>query len=172
MEMSFSTYDEQYEYLEGEYQDLLEFTFKYLKLKADPIIGVSIVDNETIHQINRDYRNIDRPTDVISFAFMDDDKNRDECGKKLDEAESILIEKDLRIAEFYAKKKKCAGVFLRLQHIENNFKVTSEKNLKRLEELNKKCPPKSREEYFKIETGKEQEETEKEENAEKKDEQN
>ena len=78
MEMSFSTYDEQYEYLEGEYQDLLEFTFKHLKLKADPIIGVSIVDNETIHQINRDYRNIDRPTDVISFAFMDDDKNRDE----------------------------------------------------------------------------------------------
>ena len=78
MEMSFSTYYEQYEYLEGEYQDLLEFTFKYLKLKADPIIGVSIVDNETIHQINRDYRNIDRPTDVISFAFMDDDKNRDE----------------------------------------------------------------------------------------------
>lgn len=99
-----------------------------------------------------------------------DDKNINEGKKKLEEAEGILIEKDLRIAEFYAKKKKCAGVFLRLQHIENNFKVTSEKNLERIEELNKKCPPKSKEEYFKIETGEEQKETEKEENTEKKDE--
>ena len=99
-----------------------------------------------------------------------DDKKINEGKKKLEEAEGILIEKDLRIAEFYAKKKKCAGVFLRLQHIENNFKVTSEKNLERIEELNKKCPPKSKEEYFKIETGEEQKETEKEENAEKKDE--
>lgn len=99
-----------------------------------------------------------------------DDKNINDGKKKLEEAEGILIEKDLRIAEFYAKKKKCAGVFLRLQHIENNFKVTSEKNLERIEELNKKCPPKSKEEYFKIETGEEQKETEKEENTEKKDE--
>ena len=99
-----------------------------------------------------------------------DDKNINEGKKKLEEAEGILIEKDLRIAEFYAKKKKCAGVFLRLQHIENNFKVTSEKNLERIEELNKKCPPKSKEEYFKIETGEEQKEIEKEENTEKKDE--
>ena len=99
-----------------------------------------------------------------------DDKSRNEGEKRLEEAEGILIEKDLRIAEFYAKKKKCAGVFLRLQHIENNFKVTSEKNLKRLEELNEKCPPKSKEEYFKIETGEEKKEAEKEESDEKEDE--
>ena len=46
-----------------------------------------------------------------------EDKNRDEGEKKLEEAELILIEKDLRIAEFYAKRKKCAGVFLRLQQL-------------------------------------------------------
>ena len=80
-----------------------------------------------------------------------EDGNRTEGEKKLEEAETILIEKDLRIAEFYAKRKKCAGVFLRLQHIENNFKVTSDKNSERIEKLKGKCPPKSKEEYFKIE---------------------
>lgn len=30
-------------------------------------ISVTLVDDEEIHGINRDYRNVDRPTDVISF---------------------------------------------------------------------------------------------------------
>ena len=99
-----------------------------------------------------------------------EDKNRAEGEKKLEEAESILIEKDLRIAEFYAKRKKCAGVFLRLQHIDGNFKVTTDKNLKRIEELNKKCPPKSKEEYFKIENNEEKKENSEEETEKKNDE--
>ncbi|MBO4698562.1 outer membrane protein assembly factor BamD [bacterium] len=99
-----------------------------------------------------------------------EDKNREEGEKKLEEAESILIEKDLRIAEFYAKRKKCAGVFLRLQHIESSFKVTTDKNLKRIEELNKKCPPKSKEEYFKIENNEDRSEEKAEEKKETTDE--
>ena len=106
---------------------------------------------------------------VLYREYLDkypEDKSRTEGEKKLEEAEGILIEKDLRIAEFYAKRKKCAGVFLRLQHIEGNFKVTTDKNLKRIEELNQKCPPKSKEEYFKIENNEEKKETSEE--AEKK----
>ena len=37
------------------------------------IFNVIIVDNEYIHELNRDYRNIDRETDVITFALEDDD---------------------------------------------------------------------------------------------------
>lgn len=99
-----------------------------------------------------------------------EDKNREEGEKKLEEAELILIEKDLRVAEFYAKRKKCAGVFLRLQHIEGNFKVTTDKNLKRIEELNQKCPPKSKEEYFKLENNEEKAETSEEETEKENDE--
>ena len=77
MELSFSTFDENYVYLEKEYSDLLEFTFKHLLLTCEPLISVSIVDNEMIHQINKEYRGVDRPTDVISFAFMDNDSERD-----------------------------------------------------------------------------------------------
>ena len=45
---------------------------KTLSLKDNFYAEVNIVDNEKIHEINRDYRGIDRPTDVISFAFNDD----------------------------------------------------------------------------------------------------
>lgn len=35
--------------------------------------NIIIVNNEYIHTLNRDYRNIDRPTDVITFALEDYD---------------------------------------------------------------------------------------------------
>lgn len=34
-------------------------------------VNVLITDNESIHQYNRDYRQIDRPTDVLSFPNLD-----------------------------------------------------------------------------------------------------
>ena len=51
-------------------RDLLEYALKHEKLD-NVIFNVIFVDNETIHKINRDYRNIDRETDVISFALED-----------------------------------------------------------------------------------------------------
>ncbi|WP_195572697.1 rRNA maturation RNase YbeY [Paenibacillus sp. 1001270B_150601_E10] len=32
-------------------------------------VALTFVDNERIHELNRDYRGIDRPTDVLSFAL-------------------------------------------------------------------------------------------------------
>lgn len=55
-----------------EVRKFIDFALKYLKLD-NVIFNVIIVDNEEIHKINREYRNIDRPTDVISFALEDDD---------------------------------------------------------------------------------------------------
>lgn len=45
---------------------------KKLELDTDYEISVTFVRSRTIHVINRDYRGIDRPTDVISFAIQDD----------------------------------------------------------------------------------------------------
>ena len=38
----------------------------------EAVFNVIIVDNDYIHNLNRDYRNIDRETDVITFALFDD----------------------------------------------------------------------------------------------------
>ena len=44
-----------------------------LKLKEKYVISVTFVRSQTMHKLNRDYRGIDRPTDVLSFAFQDND---------------------------------------------------------------------------------------------------
>lgn len=77
MELDFISQIPGYEEYEDVYLSLLERTFKHLKLKCDPILSVTFVDNEFIHKLNREYRKVDRPTDVISFAFLDgeDDRN-------------------------------------------------------------------------------------------------
>ena len=54
--------------------DILNSYVKYVcdKLDLDKCeFNIIIVDNEKIHQINREYRNVDRETDVISFAMED-----------------------------------------------------------------------------------------------------
>lgn len=54
-------------------EKLLKKSIKFLNIESS-IFNVIIVDDERIHQINKEYRNIDRPTDVISFALEDSDK--------------------------------------------------------------------------------------------------
>lgn len=46
---------------------------KELKLEDNFEVSITIVDNNRIHEINKEYRSIDRPTDVISFAIEDND---------------------------------------------------------------------------------------------------
>lgn len=49
----------------------------YSAIEKEKLEGINfniiIVDNEYIHELNRNYRNIDRETDVITFALEDDD---------------------------------------------------------------------------------------------------
>ena len=55
-----------------ELNKFVDFSLKYLKLN-NVIFNIIIVDKEKIQNLNKTYRNIDRVTDVISFALEDDD---------------------------------------------------------------------------------------------------
>ena len=50
---------------------------------GDVSFNLIIVDNDYIHEFNRDYRKIDRETDVITFALEDED--------------SLVLPEDVRI---------------------------------------------------------------------------
>lgn len=49
--------------------ELLHTAYDYEGLAEDCELSLSFVDNTTIQEINKEYRGIDRPTDVISFAL-------------------------------------------------------------------------------------------------------
>lgn len=66
------------EYIEKRLHDALNVVAKLHDISDDAEIDVTIVDDAAIHEINRDYRGIDRPTDVISFALDDDLEDSDE----------------------------------------------------------------------------------------------
>ena len=51
-----------------ELDQIIQFACNHLDIK-NPLLNIVIVDNEKIQEINRDYRNKDAVTDVISFAF-------------------------------------------------------------------------------------------------------
>ena len=68
-------------------QDIVEVTSELKKLIVNSIaeslkyeefpdkceVSVTLVDNEEIHILNREYRDVDRPTDVLSFPIFDED---------------------------------------------------------------------------------------------------
>lgn len=56
--------------------DYLKFLVKKLELD-NTIFDVIFVNNKEIHRINREYRNVDRVTDVISFALEDNPEESD-----------------------------------------------------------------------------------------------
>ena len=77
MELDFTSKFPEFDHYEDIYLELLDIMVKHLGIKCDPILSVTFVDNKYIHKVNKKYRHIDRPTDVISFAFLDAEEDKD-----------------------------------------------------------------------------------------------
>ena len=56
-----------YEALAGE---VINFTIDHEKFPFEAEVNLLLVDNDRIHEINKEYRDIDRPTDVLSFPLL------------------------------------------------------------------------------------------------------
>lgn len=71
-------FDNEVDNFENNYEEdftaIIEQALKTLEIEDDVEVSCVLVDDERIHEINREYRHIDRSTDVISFAMEDNDQ--------------------------------------------------------------------------------------------------
>ncbi|WP_295131678.1 rRNA maturation RNase YbeY [uncultured Catenibacterium sp.] len=71
-------FDNEVDNFENNYEEdftaIIEQALKTLHIGDDVEVSCVLVDDERIHEINREYRHIDRSTDVISFAMEDNDQ--------------------------------------------------------------------------------------------------
>ncbi|HJE87203.1 rRNA maturation RNase YbeY [Levilactobacillus brevis] len=76
-------------------KDVLEYAGKYLELAENTEMSVTLMNNEDIHQINKQYRGVDRATDVISFAIEDDETADDDFPLVMDEEMAAEIPENI-----------------------------------------------------------------------------
>ena len=93
-----------------ELKKLLPFLVNYFSLE-NILCNVIIVDNKKIKEINKEYRNIDKETDVISFALEDDELIKDDNVRVLGDI-YISINKAKSQAEEYGHSLKRELCFL------------------------------------------------------------
>ncbi|MBQ7901284.1 MAG: rRNA maturation RNase YbeY [Clostridia bacterium] len=95
-------------YIENE-QNLIDFDEKMNDLVSEVVkmtlecegfneacyVSVTVTDNERIHELNREFRNIDRATDVLSFPVLEFDENGNMIENSGDYYEGRLILGDI-----------------------------------------------------------------------------
>ena len=96
-------------------KSMLKHMIRHEKLK-NIYFNVIIVDNPYIHKINKEYRNIDRETDVISFA-LEDEKRENFTKIRLLGDIYISIDKAKEQAELYGHALKREIHFLTIHGI-------------------------------------------------------
>lgn len=94
---------------------VIDFCLDYVKFPYEAEVNLTLTDNEGIHEINKEYRQIDRPTDVLSFPMLEyetpadfgflEDENSDDFNPDTGEALLgdivISVDKVLEQAENY-----------------------------------------------------------------------
>lgn len=63
----------------------VEATLAYEEIERDLEVSVTFTDDEGIRKLNRNYRKIDKPTDVLSFPLFDFDGEGDAMSEELDD---------------------------------------------------------------------------------------
>jgi probable rRNA maturation factor len=61
-------------------RNAIEATLAFENVSADCEVSVTFADNEGIRAINREYRQIDAPTDVLSFPLFEESAGKKQLG--------------------------------------------------------------------------------------------
>ena len=82
--------------LDFEYEQVInsvvETACDYVKCPYEAEVSVTLTDNGTIQEINKEFRQIDNPTDVLSFPLLDYDIPGDFSFLDSDDSEMIISE--------------------------------------------------------------------------------
>lgn len=78
--------------IEATIKEVVIATLEYESCDFDAEVSVTIVDNEAIREINREQRDIDKATDVLSFPMLYFDENGDIIDSDYDlDGDSVLL---------------------------------------------------------------------------------
>lgn len=151
--------DFQFDYAELA-QRVVDFCLDYVAFPYEAEVNLTLTDNEGIHAINKEFREIDRPTDVLSFpmlsyetpgefSFLDDEDSDDfnpDTGEALLGDIVISIEKVYEQAESFGHSVEREYAFLithSMLHLfgfdhmeENEAKVMEDKQKDILNKMN------------------------------------
>lgn len=114
------------------FMKIAETVFDYLNNKENQYeISLLITNDETIHLLNKEYRQKDKPTDVLSFP-MEDDIMLGDIVISLDAAKNQALERDINV------DREVAFLFIHgLLHLlgyDHETSVEDEKNMFALQE--------------------------------------
>ena len=55
-------------------EELIRCVAEYVHCPYEPEVSITVVSKDRIHELNREFRGVDRPTDVLSFPMMEYDE--------------------------------------------------------------------------------------------------
>ncbi|UUX34356.1 rRNA maturation RNase YbeY [Fundicoccus culcitae] len=87
--------DQQTEIIEA----VIELAAKRLQLGSHVELDISLVSNEDIHDLNKTYRQIDRPTDVLSFALNESIDDSDQLFNQFFDSEDEASDLPLHLGD-------------------------------------------------------------------------
>lgn len=88
----------------GTIKTVVEASLEYENCDFDAEVSVTIVDNGQIRDINRENRDIDAPTDVLSFPMLYFDENGDIIDSEFDMEENYILLGDIVISAEKARE--------------------------------------------------------------------
>lgn len=89
-------YKPSFQYNTKTIDNIFKIISKIVKKEQNWVLNIVFLDDNSIQKLNKDYRNIDKTTDVLSFHYFDDFKNL----KKDDLAWEIILSESKIISQW------------------------------------------------------------------------